>query len=134
MKKREQRLKSNNIAVRILLGAFSSILCTILLLFLSAVFTSAGVIEIQTAKKLAILSCVLGVLIGTLINVREIGQKRLLFGLGIGAVCFMSYWAAALIYANKCNGAVNWIPLLLTSLGAGTLAGLLGKRHKKRRR
>ena len=70
---------------------------------------------------------VLAVLIGGIYAGHRIGYRRFLWGLALGAICYVSLCLISV--ASGCMTAAGWpfcLPFVLLCLGSGMLGGMLG--------
>ena len=95
---------------------------------------SWGVIPERTMDRAALAAGVLGGLTGGLLAVRRIGRSTLLVGAGVGAILFLVLLSAGLLLFEDASVSNGGVPILLSCLCGGAMAGILGSRPKKKRK
>ena len=114
-------------------GVAAALAVTFLAMLICAAAISAGLLGMEKSWQMTIAACALGGLIGGLIAVRRFGHRALPTGLGTGLLFFLILMAAGLLMFENAAPGLHQLPLLCVCLCAGALAGLLGKKRKKRR-
>lgn len=133
MPKTEQKNMAQ-IAIKIFQGVFIALIVMFLLLFMSAFILSAGILDTSMMHSLAIISCSIGIFVGALLSVRRCGQRSIPVGIGVGVVCFLILLIFAPVCSIKIQFGTNQFLLLFLCLCSGALAGIVGKKKRKRRR
>lgn len=133
MGKTEKKPAVQETAMAILTGAAVAVAVTMLFLFACAAAISAGWLELARSWQLTIAACAVGGFIGGLLAVRRVGHRALPTGLGTGLLSFLVLMAVGLLLSENAAPGLRQLPLLFACLCAGGLAGLTGKKRKKRR-
>lgn len=131
--KREKANTMQMLAAAILTGAALSAGISIVLIFLCAVAISAGVLGMERSGQLTIAVCAIGGIIGGLVAVRRAGCRALPVGLGSGIAFFFILMVVGLLVLENAAPGTAQLPLFFVCLCSGGLAGLTGKKRKKRR-
>ncbi|MEY8317839.1 TIGR04086 family membrane protein [Oscillospiraceae bacterium 50-58] len=141
MKRKERRTEELgsgsewlNVMCDVLIGGVLAGVTTILVLLVCAVLISMGVVPVGAMYGTALAACVVGALVGSIYAVRKIGRRSLLVGLGVGAVLFLLLLTAGFIVYQGASVANGGAGILCACLCGGAIPGLLGRKHKKKRR
>ena len=139
MKKRDRRQEDGgspwlNAACEILKGGVLAGAVAILSLLLCAVLVSTGILPVDAMEGCVLAVCVLGTLTGGVYAVRRMGERRLLAGLGVGAVLFLLLLTAGLLVWEETSVANGGAGILCACLCGGAIPGILGRKPKKKRR
>lgn len=139
MKKRDKRQEEGgnawlNATCEILKGGVLAGIITIVSLLVCAILVSMGVLPVSAMEGAVLAVCVLGTLIGGVYAVGRSGGRRLLAGLGVGAVLFLLLLTAGLIAYEGASIANGGLGILCACLCGGAIPGILGRKPKKKRR
>lgn len=118
----------------LLKGGLAAALAALLALAACALLVSWGGIPERTMDRAALAAGVLGGLTGGLLAVRRIGRSTLLVGAGVGAILFLVLLSAGLLLFEDASVSNGGVPILLSCLYGGAMAGILGSRPKKKRK
>lgn len=121
------------ILTHILLGILLGLIITVLLLLLCSILISSGGVRLEFARQLAIAACAIGIFTAGILSVRRCGKYSLPVGLAVGMGHFLILCLLAPLLAKDVTFGSNQLPLLFACICAGALAGLAGKKRKKRR-
>ena len=102
-------------------------------LLVCALLVSGGALPERTMERAVPAACVLGALTGGLLAVRRVGRGTLLVGTGVGAILFLLLLSAGLLLLESASVSNGGVPILLSCLCGGAMAGILGARPKKKR-
>ena len=114
----------------LLKGGLAAALAALLALAACALLVSWGMIPERTMDRAALAAGVLG----GLLAVRRIGRSTLLVGAGVGAILFLVLLSAGLLLFEDASVSNGGVPILLSCLCGGAMAGILGSRPKKKRK
>lgn len=122
----------------VFLGGLLALGVELLVLLLGAVAVSQGILREEATAQLTAAACVLGGLVGGWMSCAWWPGKRLIAGLGAGAVCFLLILAVGLASGEELSFGVQALIELAGCLCGGAIAGLLcrgkGKGRKKKGR
>lgn len=120
------------LASAILTGSALAAVVSALLLFLCAAVIWSGLLDMGLSLQVSIAACAVGGFVGGCVGVRRAGCRALPVGVGVGILFFLILAAVGLLALDATPG-MGLLPILLVCLCSGGLAGLTGKRRKKRR-
>lgn len=115
-------------------GGGAAFLSSLLLIFLASFCISKGWLRLAAAWKLAVASCAMGGFLATLVTLRRVGSKPVVPGVLIGLIQFALFLLLGLLTSDRFSPGADQLPLLAACLCSCTLAGLLTKKGKKKRR
>lgn len=118
----------------VLLGGVAALACALVFLFACSVGISAGWLREGLMYQLAVVSCVVGGFIGSMLAVRRCGSRALLVGLITGSVFFLLLLTGGVLFYQKMSMEAGGIGLLCGALCGGAAAGILGSKPKKKKR
>ncbi len=118
----------------VLMGGLLALGIVLLLLLLGAVAVSRGILKEETGTQLTALACVLGCFVGGKLTSGRWPSRRLLAGLGAGAVCFLLILAVGLITSDGFDFGLQGLLELAACLCGGAVAGLLSRGKKRGKR
>ena len=118
----------------VLRGGGIGLLTALAVLGIASVLISTGVLSDTAAGSVVIAACLAGALIGGLVAVRRAGSGVLPTGLGVGLALFLLLLSAGLLLYGAAPEAFSGGGNLCACLCGGGLAGILGRRPKKKRR
>lgn len=131
--KTEKKTPYKKILIAVVVGAAVALMITMILLFLCATAISAGVFAVESSRGITILICVVGGFCGSIMAVRSVGKNGLLVGLGTGLLFFLLLILFGMLLLKGVSFGVGQLLILGVCLLSGVLAGLIGKKRKKRR-
>ena len=139
MKKKERRPKEMggqwlNAMCEVLKGGVLAGVVTILVLLICAVLVSVGLVPVEAMYGTVLAACALGAFAGGIYAVRHVEGRSLLAGLGVGVVLFLLLLTAGFIVYQGASVANGGAGILCSCLCGGAIPGLLGRKHKKKRR
>jgi putative membrane protein (TIGR04086 family) len=114
-------------------GVLALLVCLAVLLFCSAGI-SGGWIGEGRMGQVTLAGAVLGSFLGGIFAVSRCHARRLLVGLGTGCVFFLLLLLIGVLFYPDVSVEKRGLGLLCACLVGGALAGLLGRRGKKKRR
>ena len=111
------------------------IAAAVLLFFLpvGAAGVSLGLLGQEMMERWGILSCVAGGLTGGWMAVREERRMALILGLGTGGILFGLLLLTGLVLGGTPSGG-RMLPVLCACLCGGGMAGILGRKGKKKKK
>lgn len=107
---------------------------SLLLLLGCAAAISAQWFGQQAMERCVVLSCIAASLVGAAVSVRNFREQAMLLGVGTGMIQFLLLLLLGLLLYD---GSPNWprVPSILCAcLCGGIMAGILGRKTKKKRR
>lgn len=116
----------------LLLGGLLALGAALLLLVLGAAAISKGMLGKDMSVQITVIACMIGCLAGGRFSCRAFRTGRLLAGISTGAVCFILILAIGLLSGNLEPGT-QWFAELAACLCGGGVAGIPGKRRKKKK-
>lgn len=118
----------------VLLGGLLALGIELIILLLSSVAISKGIIRDSAAMQITVAACVIGCFAGGKLTCARWSARRLLAGLAAGAVCYLLILAVGLMLSDDFELGLQALSELAACLCGGALAGLFsrgGKRRKK---
>ena len=139
MKKRERRKEESgeqwvNSMCELLKGGVLAGFSAVLALLLCALLISTGVLREQWAQGAVLAVCVLGGAVGGIYSIKRIRSKSLLVGTGVGAILFLLLLTAGLLAYDTASLEQGGAGILCACLCGGAIAGILGRKPKKKRK
>lgn len=116
-------------------GITAFLLCTVLL-FLSSVGISEGLIGMNLQYRITVVICVLSSFLGGLLAVRQCPGRSLLVGIAVGAVLFLLQLSIGILLYDTFSLENGGIGLLCGGLCGGAASGILsggGKGHSRKK-
>lgn len=120
-------------ATGVALGGLLALGVELMILLLSALAVSNGVLKEDAAPQITAAACVIGCFCGGLLACARWKSRRLLGGLAVGAVCYLLILAVGLLMSDGIALNAQALIELAGCLCGGALAGMLGSRRKKKR-
>lgn len=117
----------------LLTGAGAALVLCVLILLLCSGGILWGWFQLSTGKQLGLIACALAAFAGGLIAVRRAKRWALPVGFGTGALFGLLLLLLAAFLVEDAAFDARSLPVLLICLCAGGVAGLMGKKRKKRR-
>lgn len=130
----KQGANAVHLALALLLGGLLALGVEIIVLLLGAMAVSKGILSDDAAAQVTVVACVLGCLIGGMFACRRWTAKRLVAGVGAGAVCFLLILAGGLLMGDGLDLGSQGMLELAACLCGGAVAGLLSRKKKKGKR
>ncbi len=135
----EPNAQAKTLVIHILKSGIFGLIITLLLVLLSALLLSIGLLPQGAVSTVAVCSCLLGGLLTGLRAVKgQSGGRLWLSAAAALALFFMLYLLGAVLF-TRLSPAQNSLPILLAVLGGGIAGGVLStvkpnkrKLHKKR--
>jgi len=139
MKKKEPRREEAgspwlNVMCELLKGGVLAGVVTMAALLLCAALVSAGLLRERWMDGAVLAVCVIGAAAGGLYAVLRIGERSMLVGPGVGVVLFLLLLTAGMLVYDTASLEQGGVGILLACLCGGAIAGILGRRPKKKRR
>ena len=106
---------------------------SIFLLLICSLMIFCGWIEYTQLRRLAIAACATSGFLISFLNVRKLGHSGIPVGVSICMTEFSLLLFTGLLMSGKNISASALLPLLVACLCSGALAGLAGRKKKKRR-
>lgn len=133
-RQREQENTWIGLTVALLRGGAVAVGVAILLLLVCAAAVSARWLGQQAMERCVVLSCVTASLIGSAVSVWKHREQALPLGLATGGMQFLLLlFLGILLYENA--PVLQRVPgILCACLCGGAMAGILGRKTKKKRR
>lgn len=118
----------------LLKGSVLALTTVLILLLACSAAVSGGWLNQTSMERAVIAVCVAGSLLGAIVSMRRRRELALPLGIGTGAALFfMLLGLGALLFEDA--PALDRIPTILCAcLCGGTMAGILGRKTKKKRR
>ena len=120
-----------NCGKSILAGGFLAFAVGLALLFLAAVGVSRGIVDSDLRFQIAVISCVLGSLVGGAFAVRRCQGRGVLVGLCVGGVLFLLQLTTGLLTYQELAFQNGGLGLLFGGLCGGAAAGILSSGTKR---
>ena len=108
-------------------------ICSVFLLFLFACLISNGIIKEQWMGTSVLLACVGSTMIGGFFATRHAKGKSILPGLGVGGILFLLLVVSGMLVYGELEEEAC-LKILCSCLAGGSLAGIIGRKAKKKRR
>ena len=134
MRKNEEDQGSRLLAYgkAILLGGTGAFGLCVLLLLLTAIGISQGLLDAALRDQITVVVCVISSLFGGLFAVRQSPSRGLLIGLAVGAVLFLLQLTLGVLIYDTFSLENGGIGLMCGALCGGAAAGILGGGGKRR--
>ena len=118
----------------LLKGGLLALAVTLALLLLCAWAVSVRWLNQAAMERCTVAVCVLGAVVGGAVAMRRHREIALLLGVGTGGMLFLFLLSAGVLLYEEAP-VVNGIPgILCACLCGGGIAGILGRKTKKKRR
>ncbi len=139
MKKKERKQEETgspwlNVMIELLKGGVLAGVVSLAALLLCAALVSAGMLRERWMAGAVLAVCVAGAAVGGLYAVFRIGERSLLVGPGVGAVLFLLLLTAGMLAYDSASLENGGVGILCACLCGGAIAGILGRKPKKKRR
>ncbi len=121
------------LAISIGIGVSVALGASMFLLLAFAAAICGGWVELGNAWQLTIAACAVGGFLGGILAVRCVGQWALPVGAVTGLLFFLGLFMLGFLVSKEAALSLKQLPLLFSCLSAGGVAGLAGKKRKKRR-
>lgn len=130
-KSRSKTAGERHVAVNIAIGSGISLLLVLVLLMISAIFTSSGTIPENLMGAVVAISCFLAAVAGSRIVTGKVQDKKLIIGAAQGAFLFVLIFAIG--RAASADAAFGSITLatLAASVAGGVLGGFGGRKRRR---
>ncbi len=115
-------------------GSMTAVLAMAVFLLAGAGAVSAGILGQEMMGRWGFLSCVAGGLAGGWVAVRKERRWALPLGLGTGGILFLLLLLTGLVFYEGSPAAEGMLPVLCACLCGGGMAGILGRKNKKKRK
>ena len=122
------------LTVALLLGGLLALGVELVVLLLGAAAISKGILQEDIATRITVVSCVLGCLVGGRFTCGRWKVRRLIAGLGTGAVCFLLILAVSMVMGNGAEPGGQGMIELAACLCGGGVAGLFWRKKRKGKR
>lgn len=134
--KRVEEKKGGEFAVVTVLirGSLTGLVILLLFLLAGTGGISLGILGQEMMERWGILSCIVGSLLGGWISVRQDRCWALVLGPGTGGILFTLLLMMGLIFYGELPSGDKLIPVLCACLCGGGMAGILGRKRKKKKR
>ena len=138
-KRREKKVEETSglwitVMGQLLLGGLAAVLTALLVLLVCSLLVSGGAVPERDIDRAVLAACVLGALAGGLLAVRRIGRSTLLVGGGVGAILFLLLLSVGSLVFESASLSNGGVMILLACLCGGAMAGILGRKKKKKRK
>lgn len=130
----EKKGTGSVISVSLGKGSVTAVLVMASILLAGAGMISAGILGQEIMGQWGILSCVAGGLAGGWTAVRKERRWAIPLGLGTGGILFLLLLLTGLIFYEGSPSAEHMLPVLCACLCGGGMAGILGRKNKKKRK
>ena len=118
----------------LLKGGLLALAVTLALLLLCAAAVSARWMSQAAMERCVVAVCVLGATVGGALSMRRHREAALVLGVGTGLMLFLLLLSAGILFYEEAP-VVQSIPgILCACLCGGGIAGILGRKTKKKRR
>ncbi len=139
MKKRDRKQEEAaspwiNVMCEMLKGGVLAGVVAMAALLLCAALVSAGLLRESWMDGAVLAVCVTGAAVGGLYAVLKIRSRPLLAGPGVGIVLFLLLLTAGLLAYGTASLEQGGVGVLCACLCGGAIAGILGRKPKKKRR
>ncbi len=139
MKKKERKQEEAgspwlNVMCELLKGGVFAGVVAMAALLLCAALVSAGLLRERWMGGAVLAVCVAGAAVGGMYAVLKIGERALLVGPGVGAVLFLLLLTAGMLAYDSASLEHGGAGILCACLCGGAIAGILGRKPKKKRR
>lgn len=115
-------------------GSAAALIIALILLLFCSVMISAGWLGENALEGGAMGTCVLGALAGAAAAIRGHRELSLPLGIGTGALLFLLLFAGGVLFYDTAPQTQNIPEILLACLCGGGVAGVLGRKTKKKHR
>ena len=115
-------------------GSVTAVLVMAAFLLAGAGAVSAGVLGQEMMTRWGLLSCVAGGLSGGWAAMRKERRWALPLGIGTGGILFLLLLLTGVVFYEGNPAAENMPPVLCACLCGGGMAGILGRKNKKKRK
>jgi len=123
-----------NVMCELLKGGVFAGVVSMAALLLCAALVSAGLLRERWMDGAVLAVCVAGAAVGGMYAVLKIGERALLVGPGVGAVLFLLLLTAGMLAYDSASLEHGGVGILCACLCGGAIAGILGRKPKKKRR
>lgn len=115
----------------VLVGGMAAFVTCLILLLLTAVGISRGVLGAESQEHAVVISCVAGSFLGGLIAVRQCPRRGLFVGLTVGIVLLLLQLTLGVLSYDSLSLEKNGPGILCAAIFGGAAAGLLGRGGKR---
>lgn len=133
MGKSDKKATNKKTATAMITGTLGALLIAMLLLLVCSAAISAGVLKMENSRGLAVFICALSCFCGGLFVVRSCGKTALPLGVGTGFLFSLLLTMLGHLLFEDAEFGMGQLLILCICLCSGALAGLIGKKRKKRR-
>ena len=123
--KNENERKSSNI-LKVIKGSVISILISVVLLFIASLILTYTNIGENAIPTLIIIISAISIFIGSLISTMHIKQRGILNGSMVGAIYIIIIYLFSSIAITGFNMNIKSLIMLVASVIAGTIGGIVG--------
>jgi len=127
----EDVLPGKKLVIKVVLGAATGLVFSLLLAMISAFAAAGGMISAGKTMTSAVVCAFVGVFLGSFLTVRNHEGKRWLLGLAVGLCVFALLFLLGLVFSPPKSGVPQ---IMSVTLLAGLLGGLPAPRRKRRKR
>lgn len=120
--------------VAVLLGACVGVAGALGVCFAFAGVMQARWLPMENSGAAVAAAGLVGGFLGGFFALRKGKGTPLVLSLSAAGVMFLAFLALGALFYQEISSPENWIPTLLSCLCGGALAGLCGKKHRKKRR
>lgn len=133
-KAQAQEANAAHMTAAVFLGGLLALGVGLVILLLGAFLTANGILKEDMAAQVTAAACVVGCLIGGWFACGRWPARRLLAGLGTGAVCFLLILAVGLLMSDDFELGAQALTEGAACLCGGALAGILSRKRKAKKR
>lgn len=107
-------------------GVLYALAITIVLVLVFSIITTKFEFSESVNNIVTVVMTCLSLVIGAIIAAKSHGSKGWMLGFAVGAIYYIALYLLALIFGESAELGMYEFYRLLMSIGAGTLAGMLG--------
>lgn len=120
----KNELSSN--LIRIVKGSITSIIITLILLFIFAILLTYTNIQENVISPVVIVITAISILIGSSVSTLKIKKNGLLNGALVGIIYILTIYLLSSITGSGFSCNINTIIMMVSSIIAGMLGGIIG--------
>lgn len=122
----DNETKMQNNLIKVIKGSIISILLSLIMLLIFATLLTYTNIKETTIPTVIIVISAISILIGSIMSSMHIKKNGLLNGAAVGAIYILSIYVLSSIFITGFNFSLKAIIMLVVSIIAGMIGGIIG--------